>query len=112
MLATMPNLIDLPSEVLENVLSFLDASDTALFGCTCRQARDLTNPTNQLLWRHAFLRVYDDPAESLMRYPKSFQDNVLSPDWYAELRSRTTAVSTLADMKSPQSCLEVYIHVR
>jgi hypothetical protein len=94
MLSIMSELIDLPSEVLNNVLSFLDASDIALFGCTCRQARDLTNPTNQLLWKNAFLRVYDDPAESLARYPKSFQDNASSPDWYAELRSRTTAVSS------------------
>ena len=88
------SIISLPEEVLGNILAFLTAPDIVCFGKTCRRASNFTSPSNQLLWRDAFLHVFDDPEEAWASHAKSFQPGRNDWDWHQQLVARSQAVST------------------
>jgi hypothetical protein len=89
------HLTDLPREILGCILSHLEPRAVICFGRTCRQALDLISPSNQLLWRDAFLHVYDDPESAWAGYVESYQTGRSEWDWYQELKSRSLALKAL-----------------
>ena len=88
-------LLELPQEILSNVLSCLEPIDIIRFGQTCQTAHTLISPSNQVLWRSAFLQVYDDPDYAWSKMPSSYPTLKNDWDWHVELRRRQLAIRTL-----------------
>jgi hypothetical protein len=85
-------LLDLPQEIVAHVLGYLPPQFLVRFGLTCRTAHQIVSPSNQLLWRSAFLHVFDNPDEAWAAMPgKTPLTTDGHWDWYRELASRLTA---------------------
>ncbi|KAF2652356.1 hypothetical protein K491DRAFT_605108 [Lophiostoma macrostomum CBS 122681] len=93
------SLIDLAPELVELILSFLGPSDLVTFGQTCRCATQFTLPSNQILWRSAFLQVFDNPKTAWELLLPSARPNNRSReaqwDWYREVRRRFEAFNAV-----------------
>lgn len=88
--------LELPQEILSHVLTYLDARSVARFGLTCKEATKLTSPQNQLLWKAAFLQVFDDPADAWALMPHQHQAAYEQEwDWYRELRRRHVSLDAI-----------------
>lgn len=88
--------LQLPQEVLSNVVAFLEPVDILQFGLVCRDAHDFISPANQILWRSAFLHVFDDPEDAWRHYPASYHIPRQDWDWHAELERRFRALRALS----------------
>ncbi|KAF2868318.1 hypothetical protein BDV95DRAFT_609806 [Massariosphaeria phaeospora] len=88
-------LIELAPELLELILSFLGPRDVVSFGRTCQRANPFIQPRNQLLWRSAFLHLFDDPNHAwtlLMPAARAKNRRRESTwDWFVELSRRLKA---------------------
>lgn len=93
------NLVHLAPELLGLVLSFLAPRDLASFARTCHRAQEFVRPNNQVLWKSAFLQLFDHPKhvwESLTptaRHANRPRESAW--DWYRELRRRCTAFNAV-----------------
>jgi hypothetical protein len=85
----------LPQEILGNVVSFLDPKDIVTFGRTCRAAQTFISPSNQILWRNAFLQVFDDPEDAWSKSPKSCVPSRDQWHWFDVLKHRLLALAAL-----------------
>ncbi|KAJ9602091.1 hypothetical protein H2200_013451 [Cladophialophora chaetospira] len=86
-------MLDLPQEILANILSFLEPHSIIHFGQSCRAAYVSVGPQNQILWRSAFLHVFDDPNEAWSMMPgKPPLTADRDWDWHAELSRRFLAL--------------------
>ena len=94
-MASSTILIDLPQEILSNVVSFLHPRDIARLGRTCQRAHAFLSPSNQVLWRNAFLQVFDDPEEAWSKLPSSYKAPREGWDWYRVLTTRLQALGAL-----------------
>lgn len=87
-----PTLLSLPAELLNNALSYLEATDLVAFGQTCTHAHKFIRPDNSTLWRHTFLNSYDDPdtlwSTQVPTRRKANQHNADDWDWFSQLRER------------------------
>jgi hypothetical protein len=101
---TGSDLLNLPTELLDNVLSFLDPYELARFGQSCKSAAAAAAaaavaPENQVLWRYAFLKLFDDPVEAWsVMLPTARAANALTEaewDWFLRLRNRCVTLKTL-----------------
>lgn len=90
-----PILTDLPQEILGNIVSFLDPKDIVSLGQTCRGAYTFISPSNQILWRNAFLQIFDDPEEAWSKLPPSYAVERQQWDWYTVLKRRFAALAAL-----------------
>ncbi|OCL02427.1 hypothetical protein AOQ84DRAFT_434385 [Glonium stellatum] len=94
-------LMELAPELLENILSFLQPHGLVSFGSTCRMANAFIWPTNQVLWRSAFLQIFDDPHDawkSLLPTARAANsDRETQWDWYCELRRRLLAFKVIRE---------------
>lgn len=94
-------LLDLAAELLEHVLSFLQPRDLASFGRTCRTANTFIRPSNQILWRAAFLQLFDDPRVFWDRLQPTARAANHSReahwDWFGEVRRRCIAFHAVYD---------------
>ncbi|KIW99616.1 uncharacterized protein Z518_11029 [Rhinocladiella mackenziei CBS 650.93] len=89
-------ILDLPQELLSNILSFLDPEAIVRFGRTCKTALGFITPQNQILWRSAFLQLFDDPNDAWVLTPGSPQaSNLEDWDWYRELLRRRRALRAI-----------------
>ena len=88
-------LVDLPQEILGNIVSFLHPRDIISLGRTCRRAYAFLSPSNQVLWRTAFLQVFDDPEDAWSKLPPSYQPPREKWDWHRVLGSRLEALAAL-----------------
>lgn len=88
-------LLELPHELLGHVAAFLIPEDVVHFGQTCRSANTLISPSNQVLWRDAFLHVYDDPKDAWSRLPQSYDVPNKAWDWHQELKQRQLSLRIL-----------------
>ncbi|OAL30915.1 hypothetical protein AYO20_08500 [Fonsecaea nubica] len=88
--------LGLPREILAHILSYLPPAVIASFGRTCKAAHDFVRPQNQLLWRSAFLHVFDDPndAWSMMPNPTPLAAE-REWDWHRELSTRLMALRSV-----------------
>ena len=104
--ATMPRertpssmLIEVAPELLELILSYLEPRDLTRFGQTCQRANAFVQPDNTLLWRSAFLRVFDDPREAWKLLQPTARDENREResrwDYYQEIHRRFTAFNAL-----------------
>ncbi|RMZ87755.1 hypothetical protein DV736_g5016, partial [Chaetothyriales sp. CBS 134916] len=92
----MSGLLALPKETLTNVLSYVEPVDLARFAQTCRSAQNAAHPANQVLWRHVFLSLYDDPEEAWSAMPSSYTPPLRKDwDWYREVKHRHGALCVL-----------------
>jgi hypothetical protein len=95
----MAALTELTPEVLDLVLSHLPPQDIAHFGRTCRGANLFIRPSNQVLWRSAFLHVFDDPrgAWELLQPTARAANHTREQawNWHAELKRRYLGVNAL-----------------
>lgn len=87
-------ILQLPQELLAHTLSFLHPEVIMRFGRTCKQAHAFVNPQNQILWRSAFLHIFDDPNDAWSMMPGSDALRVYSNDWdwHHELVRRLSAL--------------------
>ena len=99
-------------ELLDLVLSYLGPHDLTSFGRTCQRAYAFIQPTNTVLWRSAFLHVFDDPKNSWARLPPSAraenQTREVSWNWFLELHRRYTAFNDVCEASNgtPLSSIE------
>ena len=110
-------MLELPQEILANVLSHLSPQAIVYFGLTCRAAYESISPLNQLLWRSAFLHVFDDPndAWSMMpgRVPSTGEREW---DWHHELTSRFRAMQAVRSRRcgsdsQAEACIEAILSI-
>lgn len=93
--------LGLPQELLSNILSFLEPNSIIHFGQTCKTALEFVSPRNQILWKSAFLHVFDDPRDALSTTPGSNPDSMVADfDWHREL---TKSLLALREIQS-RSC--------
>ncbi|OCK85508.1 hypothetical protein K432DRAFT_343109 [Lepidopterella palustris CBS 459.81] len=95
------SLLKLAPELLENIFSFLNPHDVVNFGRTCHRANAFIRPTNQILWRNAFLHDFDDPQyawAALLPTARAANKHKESQwDWYRELRRRLLMLRAIRD---------------
>lgn len=90
------DIVSLPQEILSHVLSFLSPATIIAFGQTCKHAYDFISPRNQILWKCAFLHIFDDPNDawsSMPGHPHLAQG--IDWDWYGELVRRLLALQVI-----------------
>ncbi|ETI21779.1 hypothetical protein G647_05848 [Cladophialophora carrionii CBS 160.54] len=86
----------LPHEILAVILSFLDPQSIIRFGRTCKTAYASTGPQNQILWKSAFLHVFDDPDEAWSMTPGTPPStNERGFDFHTELSKRFIALQAV-----------------
>jgi hypothetical protein len=122
-LPTPPDrLAELAPELLELILSHLNPRDLTTFGSTCQRARAFVHPNNKLLWRAAFLHVFDDPKAAwsllLPTARAENQDCELSWDWHREVHRRYTAFNAVCEtgngallLAGPEQVVTSLLHV-
>lgn len=93
-------LLQLPVELLDAILSFLDPYELIAFAVTSKLAYSFASPSNQILWRSAFLHLFDDPTQAWAELPptarKANAAIEASWDWYIQLSVRCSALKTLS----------------
>ncbi|KAK4942413.1 hypothetical protein LTR10_017860 [Elasticomyces elasticus] len=91
------DILSLPQELLSNILSFLHPQDIIQFGHTCKDAHRFINSSNQILWRSAFLHIFDDPKDAWSLTPSSttYQSKTTKWDWHRELVQRLSALRAI-----------------
>lgn len=86
-------LLELPAEILSHVMGFVGPGEISSFATTCKQAHVFASPQNQLLWKAAFLSVYDDPTDVWTAMPaRAIQPHQSQWDWHRQLRLRSLAL--------------------
>lgn len=110
------SLLGLPGELLNNILSYLQADALLTFGQTCSEAHRFINANgNSTLWKHTFLNTYDAPiswsttAGAPAVPNKADRDARPEDQWdyYSHLRQRTMIVRLIkgeeVDLKDDHS---------
>ncbi len=121
-LIEMPcHLLDLPREIVEQILCYLPPTDLRAFGKTCHAANSIVAPSNQMLWRHAFLHEFDDPHHAWSELlPSARSANAALEaewDWYLKLHERLKALQTISTKNkttralSPEETTNVLVEV-
>src|SRR5436305_5185246 len=97
--STASEFLCLPQELLEHVLSFLDPYDLVAFGEVCHYTTAIISPSNQTLWRQAFLQMFDDPNKAWSALlPTARSENAPNEaawDWYSKTSDRCTAIKAM-----------------
>jgi hypothetical protein len=92
-------LTGLAPELVELICSFLEPVDLVSFSKTCRRAGQFISPSNQVLWRSAFLHVFDNPKTAWDLLLPSARPTIRSREadwnWYAEIRRRFEAFNAV-----------------
>jgi F-box-like len=96
---SVTELLNLPPELLEHILSFLDPYDLVAFGLVCKYTAAVISPSNQPVWRHAFLHLFDDPSKAWSALLPSARSanaaNEASWNWHSKVRERCTALKAV-----------------
>lgn len=88
----MSTILDLPSEVVEQILLACDAFDLSPFSQTCRRYHSLVYESDtQLVWRSLYLELWDDPRICLRADGTLLAVDAPSYDWKGELQRRIRA---------------------
>jgi hypothetical protein len=117
--APTSRLVELAPELLELVLSHLSPHDLVRFGQTCSHAYAFVQPSNQVLWRSAFLNVFDDPGRAWNRLgPTARSANLQREstwDYYEEVRQRHIAFNVICrdatPTGNPEDVVTTLLHV-
>lgn len=89
-------ILDLPQELLSHILAFLEPEAILHLGRTCKDAYEIISPSNQILWRSAFLHVFDDPHDAWSIMPGSAHaSNIKDWNWHGELVRRLAALQAI-----------------
>jgi hypothetical protein len=96
---SVAELLNLPPELLEHILSFLDPYELVAFGLVCKYTATIISPSNQPLWRHAFLHIFDDPYKAWSALLPSARSanaiNETSWNWHSKTRERCMALKAV-----------------
>ncbi|KAI0715635.1 hypothetical protein C8T65DRAFT_643498 [Cerioporus squamosus] len=104
----MTNIVDLPPEVIEQILLLLDPTDVAQFAQTCSDNYALVyHGEDQHLWRELYLRQpFDDPRRSYTPLGRPLQATEI--DWKTQLqrimRARTVLTRGTTDYSPEERC--------
>ncbi|KAF7791513.1 hypothetical protein EIP86_002529 [Pleurotus ostreatoroseus] len=102
-------LSDLPPELFEQVLLFLDPTDVSAVSRTCHTFHQhINDPDNQLLWRELYLaQPFDDLRRCVTPQGRSLSNNI---DWMKELRRviRARTVVTNEIYRSAEETVAVF----
>lgn len=99
-MATM-SLSALPVELLTYICSYLLPDDIVHLGATCRQAKELTRPSNNLLWQRAFMHLFDDPRhgftarEEIKSATSIATPSISATYWHDRLQRRCRALKAI-----------------
>jgi hypothetical protein len=97
----MTQLLDLPSELLTEILSLLPAQDLSSFSQATSEAHDFVeSPANAVLWRTVYLFLYDDPRLTGWRI-KPYDPEKEVIDWKADTKRVTRAVIYIRSVRLP-----------
>jgi hypothetical protein len=96
---TASDLLSLPPEIVELVLSFLDPYDLVAFGQVCKCATTFISPSNHTVWRYAFLHMWDDPNKAWSALlPSARSENAayeVAWNWHSKVRDRCIALKAM-----------------
>jgi hypothetical protein len=97
--SSVTELLNLPPELLEHILSFLDPYGLVAFGLVCKYTAAVISPSNQPVWRHAFLHLFDDPSKAWSALlPSARSANAANEalwNWHSKTRERCTALKAV-----------------
>jgi hypothetical protein len=86
-------ILSLPQELLGHILGFLSPTDITRFGRASKASNHFVNQSNQILWKSAFLHLFDDPNDAWSAVPGKLESAKVSEwDWYRELKRRLQAL--------------------
>ncbi|KAF2257779.1 hypothetical protein CC78DRAFT_178852 [Lojkania enalia] len=98
-------LVELAPELLELILSYLAPRDLVSFGRTCRRANAFIHPNNQILWKSAFLQIFDNPKhvwDFLVPTARAaHREHEARWDWCREVRRRCNAFKAVCQASDP-----------
>jgi hypothetical protein len=87
------SIINLPQEILAHILTFLEPQSILHFGQSCKTAYSSVGPQNQVLWKSAYLHVFDDPNDAWSMMPeKALSTSNRQWDWHKELARKFMAL--------------------
>lgn len=90
-------ILAIPTELIQQILTFCHPWDVVAFSRTCHAAYNLVFiPNDQYLWRELFLSNFDDPRKALHVTP-NFSNTLDSFDWKGQLTTRMKAELTASD---------------
>ncbi|KAF2680178.1 hypothetical protein K458DRAFT_480005 [Lentithecium fluviatile CBS 122367] len=94
--------VGLAPELLELILSYLKPHDLISFARTCHRANEFIRPNNQILWKAAFLHIFDHPKHAwgymIPTARAANRSRESAWDWYRELRRRCAAFHAVCDL--------------
>ena len=97
-LGERPSVLSIPQELTEQILKYCEPRDFARLAATCKLLRNIIyNQNDQVVWRVAYLALFDDPRNAL-RNPYAMAED---PDWRGELQRRIRAENVFADREHP-----------
>lgn len=103
-------LIDLPQEILGNILLHLEPVDINRFGRVNHAAQSIVSPSNQTLWRSTYLHLFDDPQDArTLVVPVGKASDRADWDWHAETRRRLLALAWLRPDAPPETSLREHL---
>ena len=89
-------LLDLPREILANVLYDLEPQSVVHFGQACKAAHAFVDPKNQILWKSAYLHVFDNPNDAWSTAPSSVPLATSRQwDWHEQLARKFMALQSI-----------------
>lgn len=92
-------LLNLSFELLASILSFLPPLQLVDFGRTCHAANAFISPNNRLLWKYAFLQVFDHPKHAWEALTPTASEDVIESvnnwDWFSEVKRRYSAIHSV-----------------
>ncbi|KAJ4503882.1 hypothetical protein HRR78_008026 [Exophiala dermatitidis] len=89
------DILSLPQEILSHILSYLHPESIVKFGLSCKDAHEFISPRNQILWRAAFIQIFDDPYDAWSAMPRRKRvrkGDRIEWDWLQELQKRLRAL--------------------
>ena len=86
-------MLELPDELLAHVLRYLEPRSIVRFGQSCKAAHTFVGTENQILWRSAYLHVFDNPNDAWSMTPGNTPGAKDRPlDWHADLVKKSKAL--------------------
>ncbi|KAF2754305.1 hypothetical protein EJ05DRAFT_514304 [Pseudovirgaria hyperparasitica] len=95
------SVLELPAELIHEILTYLSPGEISNFGLSCKQARGHLDRGNKSLWRRVFLNVFENPQRAWQGLTPTARANNKQReeewDWYGELERRLEARRIILD---------------
>ncbi|KAF2738582.1 hypothetical protein EJ04DRAFT_509466 [Polyplosphaeria fusca] len=92
-------LVHLAPELVELILSYLTPKELLNFGQTCQRASAFVRPSNKVLWKAAYLQIFDNPLhvwnQLLPSARAKNRDRETKWDWHYEVQRNYLAFNAV-----------------